>query len=68
VTATARIAALRAEADWLESTSCTGLTAVWCPIHGDCRCPEIDGVGGPGSDPDCPLHAVTSSHAEAGGA
>ena len=41
---------------------CTGLTATWCPIHGDCRCPRnefgdrtFDGSG-------CPLHAIDSSH------
>lgn len=75
MTAEARIAALRAEADRLESTSCTGLTAAWCPVHGDRRCGDLDADGegnrrehevGPMSDPNCPLHAVTSSHAEAG--
>lgn len=64
--AQARIAALRAEADRIESQSCTGLTATWCPVHGNCRCPEVDGVGGPGDDPNCPLHATTSSHAANG--
>lgn len=68
----ARAAMLRAEADQLESTHCTGLTATWCPIHGDCLCGERDVIGrrhrGDGfhdmDDPRCPLHAPTSSHAE----
>jgi hypothetical protein len=68
VTATDRIAELRAEADRLEATTCTGVGACWCPLHGDCTCPQV------GSDDtgwyrslnghDCPLHAVASSHAE----
>jgi hypothetical protein len=72
VTVETRVAALRAEADRLESTSCTGLTATWCPVHGDCRCPHVyyaDGDEPQGrtlNDPACPLHAVSSSHAEAG--
>lgn len=62
-----RIAALRAEADRLEAVACTGVSASWCPMHGDCRCPEpanrherhdLNHAG-------CPLHGPTSSHAEA---
>lgn len=55
---------LRRIADVIESRECTGVTATWCPIHGDCTCPP---------DPDerylnddgCPLHDSASSHAEA---
>lgn len=40
---------------------CTGLTARWCPICGDCCCREnasdLD-------DPDCPLHGAFSRHAD----
>jgi hypothetical protein len=43
---------------------CTGLTARWCPIHGDCVCPE--GWDGDMDEPDCPLHASASQHAEPG--
>lgn len=40
---------------------CTGVTATWCPVHGDCTCPP---------DPDplylnadgCPLHDTASAH------
>jgi len=42
---------------------CTGVSARWCPVHGDCTCE-------PGGDadldePDCPLHGTASDHAEA---
>jgi len=37
--------------------ACTGVAAVWCPIHGDCWC-FFDGKG------DCPLHAPSSTHAD----
>ena len=41
---------------------CTGIAAVWCPIHGDCSCPcredEMD-------DEECPLHSRESSHPDA---
>lgn len=38
---------------------CTGMTASWCPIHGDCSCP-----GPIGSSESCPLHGPESEHAE----
>lgn len=38
---------------------CTGIGAAWCPIHGDCNCPNrayaLDG-------PSCPLHRDGSDH------
>lgn len=44
---------------------CTGITAVWCPLHGQCMCPEDeDGILEWGSNPDCPIHAEDSNHAE----
>jgi len=42
---------------------CTGLTARWCPIHGDCTCPERPDGDWDGSD-DCPLHGLDSDHGE----
>jgi hypothetical protein len=39
---------------------CTGLTARWCPIHGDCSCDEVEGLDGSA----CPLHAFGSNHVE----
>lgn len=42
---------------------CTGLSAMWCPIHGDCRCAKTP-TGEPNfEDPACPLHSTSSMHA-----
>ncbi len=45
---------------------CTGVTARWCPIHGDCRCdPDQHPYGDADmNDPACPLHSPTSAHGE----
>ncbi len=59
-------AALRALADRIESRECTGITASWCPVHGDCTCERdefgvaLDGAWQHGR---CPLHGEQSSHA-----
>jgi hypothetical protein len=41
------------------AASCTGLTAAWCGVHGDCTCDR-------GTDelaaPTCPLHGADGSH------
>lgn len=38
------------------TTDCTGLSASWCPNHGNCVCAgELD-------DPRCPLHGHASNH------
>lgn len=47
---------------------CTGLTALWCPIHGGCSCPVTLGANeGPAErhldDRGCALHALESPHA-----
>lgn len=70
----AEVAELRRRADAIEAESCTGIAAVWCPVHGDCTCPVYDGseharvglwVGERWLDhPNCPLHSPDSSHAE----
>ena len=39
---------------------CSGVAAVWCPIHGDCTCPDREDL----NDIDCPLHSHRSEHAE----
>lgn len=44
--------------------TCTGIAASWCPVHGDCTCPVNDRNERTLTDPDCPLHAPTSPHAE----
>lgn len=43
---------------------CTGITATWCPVHGECKCPPADGDPHSLSDPGCPLHAPGSAHGE----
>ena len=55
------------------TVGCTGVSASWCPVCGDCACP-VDDRGehvstlNPGDygkdDPACPLHARSSKHAE----
>lgn len=46
---------------------CTGVSARWCPVHGDCTNKGED-ADEPYSDhcseADCPLHGVDSNHAE----
>ncbi len=47
-----------------EPEPCTGMTATWCPTHGECRCTNrledgeftLDDFG-------CPLHGADSPHA-----
>lgn len=39
---------------------CTGVTAAWCPVHGDCTCPDrLVAMDGP-----CPLHDHDSLHGD----
>lgn len=52
---------LRAEADRIESQQCTGVAAVWCPVHGQCICPDREDQ----NEDACPLHSSSSSHAAA---
>ena len=44
-----------------DDVRCTGIAAGWCPIHGDCTCPEPENCL---DDPNCPLHSFDSLHAE----
>lgn len=37
----------------------SGASAGWCPVHGDCRCPNREDEM---NDPACPLHAPESTH------
>jgi hypothetical protein len=43
---------------------CTGLSAGWCPIHGDCICKDENGEMPAErlNNPDCPLHSDQSEH------
>jgi hypothetical protein len=40
---------------------CTGVSAGWCPVHGDCVCPDRERAMDTAT---CPLHGVSSKHAE----
>jgi hypothetical protein len=44
----------------LGNTECTGVSASWCPIHGDCIC---DREAGEMNNEGCPLHSRASTHA-----
>lgn len=59
----AEAARLLREADRLESEMCSGVAASWCPVCGDCECPDPEDL----NDDQCPLHSGTSPHAVAGG-
>lgn len=39
--------------------TCTGIAASWCPIHGDCTCPEPEDRK---DHEGCPLHGRESNH------
>ncbi len=52
---------LVAELDPPTITSCSGLTSAWCQVHGNCKCRDPETAL---NDPDCPLHAPGSDHAE----
>lgn len=43
-----------------EAAICTGISARWCPVHGDCTCPDESDL----CEEWCPLHGLASSHAE----
>lgn len=48
----------------LEEQTCTGVAAMWCPLHGDCTCPQPLGEGlDPLDHHACPLHGPDSTHA-----
>jgi DNA modification methylase len=40
--------------------ACSGLTATWCPVHGDCACDREHGLDAHA----CPLHSLDSTHAD----
>jgi hypothetical protein len=45
--------------------TCTGITAAWCPVHGDCSCSRtLYSEAIHLDDPACPLHSATSTHGE----
>lgn len=48
----------------VETERCTGISASWCPRCGDCKCPERGEFAGDMDSPDCPLHALNSTHGD----
>jgi hypothetical protein len=48
----------------VDGERCTGITARWCPRCGDCKCTAPPGLAGDMDSPDCPLHALNSTHGE----
>lgn len=50
-----------------EEPTCTGLTAFWCPVCGDCTCERSESgdceFQGDAAVPRCPLHSSASRHA-----
>lgn len=47
-----------------DNIKCTGITASWCPVHGDCTCPRKIAWEREEEDPRCPLHSLSSDHAD----
>lgn len=47
-----------------EGQRCTGIAASWCPRCGDCKCPARGEFAGDMDSPDCPLHALNSTHGD----
>lgn len=39
---------------------CSSISAGWCPICGDCTCPDPDNK----NDDSCPLHSERGKHGE----
>lgn len=51
---------------WQRLIDCTGVTASWCPIHGDCTCPGPFDPPPSLDNPGCALHSDRSHHSETG--
>lgn len=50
--------------DKAQAPECTGTSASWCPVCGDCKCPRSESGETDLNDESCPLHSVRSKHAE----
>lgn len=59
-----RIHGEKATAPNFQRASCSGITATWCPVHGDCRCPIGENGERSLDDAGCPLHSNDSQHGE----
>ena len=53
-----------AEIAKLDVAHCTGISAGWCPVCGDCTCPRDDTDTREEQSDNCPLHGTVSSHGE----
>jgi hypothetical protein len=53
-----------AQIERLDVTRCTGISAGWCPAHGDCVCPYDEDNGHDFTNEACPLHGTTSAHGD----
>jgi hypothetical protein len=50
--------------EWVKKAVCTGVSASWCPVCGDCGCErDLDGEWGD-PNPECPLHGDGSTHGD----
>lgn len=50
--------------EWCVLQECTGITASYCPIHGDCSCSKRPDGLPTQCDNGCPLHDPRSMHGE----
>lgn len=48
----------------LDVAHCTGISAGWCPVHGDCTCPRDGTDTREEQADDCPLHGTASNHGD----
>lgn len=53
-----------AEVERLDTTHCTGVSAGWCPVHGDCTCPRDGTDTREEQSETCPLHGGQSPHGD----
>lgn len=47
-----------------EKVECTGVSASWCPVCGDCTCPRMSTGERKKESSQCPLHGEKSTHAD----
>ena len=53
-----------AEVAKLDVSECSGISAGWCPVHGDCTCPRDSTDTREEQSDDCPLHGTFSNHGD----
>lgn len=50
--------------EWCLLSECSGISATWCDIHGDCTCEDLGNGERTLDDNGCPLHDGRSEHGE----